>query len=251
MRNGLYFISLSRHKILVVCIYEQGGFVIEDSAGWCPARGRGARPQIVVVSWTRAARCGRVFSRFGCVLRDDRTEAARRRAKSLKAVAAPPTSSEVVGSAKRTDDGALSGDRRAGRLLYPMHEGPFDSAAATRSPRRGHEHRRATPTQRRRRGRVLHRWHSVRRDGRSTSTDRQSDADPLRAVSVVLRRRRLARRAAMAWPRPLQVALGPVAIAKSLPRPLSESHIHCAPSPQPCGGKQSARWCGAAPPRAA
>ena len=53
---------------------------------------------------------------------------------------------------------------------------------------------------------------------------RQSDADPLRAVAVVLRRRRLARRAAMAWPRPLQRALGPVAIAKSSPRSLSESH---------------------------
>ena len=46
----------------------------------------------------------------------------------------------------------------------------------------------------------------------------------LRAVDVVLRRRRHARRAAMAWPRPLQRALGPVAIAKSLPRRLSESH---------------------------
>ena len=93
--------------------YEQGGFVIEDFAGWCPARGRGARPQIVVVSWTRAARCGRVFSRFGCVLRDDRSEAPRRRTKSLKAVSAPPTSSEVVGSAKRTDDGAT--ERRSKR----------------------------------------------------------------------------------------------------------------------------------------
>ena len=118
----------------------------------------------------------------------------------------------------------LSDDRSANRLLYPMHEEPFDSAAATRSPRRGHDRRRTTPTKRRRRGRVLHRWHSVRRDGRSTSTDRQSDADPLRAVAVVLRRRRLARRAAMAWPRPLQIALDPVAIAKSLPRRLSDSH---------------------------
>ena len=94
--------------------YSKGGaFVIDDFAGRCPARGRGARPQVVVVSWTRAARCGRVFSRFGCVLRDDRSEAARRRTKSLKAVSAPPTSSEVVGSAKRTDDGAT--ERRSTR----------------------------------------------------------------------------------------------------------------------------------------
>ena len=118
----------------------------------------------------------------------------------------------------------LSDDRSASSLLYPMHEGPFDSATATFLPRRGHDRRRTTPTQRRRRGRVLRRWRSVRRDGRSTSTDRQSDADPLRAVAVALRRRRLARRAAMAWPRPLQRALGPVAIAKSLPRRLSDSH---------------------------
>ena len=53
---------------------------------------------------------------------------------------------------------------------------------------------------------------------------RQGDADPLRAVVVALRRRRLARRAAMAWPRPLQIALDPVSIAKSLPRRLSDSH---------------------------
>ena len=128
-----------------------------------------------------------------------------------------------------------------------MHEGPFDSAAATRSPRRGHEHRRATPTQRRRRGRVLHRWHSVRRDGRSTSTDRQSDADPLRAVSVVLRRRRLARRAAMAWPRPLQVALGPVAIAKSLPRSQRIAFV----ARRRRGLAAGANACGAAPRRLA
>ena len=177
----------------------------------------------MVVSWTRAARCGRVFSRFGCVLRDDRSEAVRRRAKSLKAVSAPPTSSGVVGSAKRTDDGATERQSTGQQVAVSDARRTFDSAAATRSPRRGHDRRRATPTQRRRRGRVLHRWHSVRHDSRSTSTDSSSDADPL-CVVVALRRRRLARRAAMAWPRPLQVALGPVAIAKSLPRRLSESH---------------------------
>ena len=126
-----------------------------------------------------------------------------------------------------------------------MHEGPFDSATATFSPRRGHDRRRTTPTQRRRRGRVLRRWRSVRRDGRSTSTDRQSDADPLRAVAVVLRRRRHARRAAMAWSRPLQRALGPVAIAKSLP---SSQRIAFAAR---ClrGLAAGANACGAAPRR--
>ena len=118
-----------------------------------------------------------------------------------------------------------------------------------RRPRRARQsagtHRRTTPTQRRRRGRVLHRWHSVRRDGRSTSTDRQSDADPLRAVAVVLRRRRLARRAAMAWPRPLQRALGPVAIAKSLPRRLS--NVFAARRRR--GLMAGAKACGAAPRR--
>ena len=178
----------------------------------------------MVVSWTRAARCGRVFSRFGCVLRDDRSEAARRRAKSLKAVSAPPTSSGVVGSAKRTNDGATERQSTGQQVAVSDARRTFDSATATRSPRRGHDRsRRTTPTKRRRRGRVLHRWHSVRHDSRSTSTDSSSDADPLRVV-VALRRRRLARRAAMAWPRPLQVALGPVAIAKSLPRRLSDSH---------------------------
>ena len=250
MRNGLYFISLSRHKILVVCIYEQGGFVIEDSAGRCPARGRGARPQIVVVSWTRAARCGRVFSRFGSVLRDDRTEAARRRAKSLKAVSAPPTSSEVVGSAKRTDDGALSGDRRAGRLLYPMHEGPFDSAAATRSPRRGHERRRATPTQRRRRGRVLRRWRSVRRDGHST-TDSSRRCGPRFAPSTWSYgvagtrgarrwRGRVRYRERSVPSRLLKVCRG-----------VSANRIRRTPSPRPCGGSQRLRRCAAAPRSAA
>ena len=47
-----------RHKILVVCIYAQG--VIEYSAGRCPARGRGARPQIVVVSCA----CGSLWTRI-------------------------------------------------------------------------------------------------------------------------------------------------------------------------------------------
>ena len=139
----------------------------------------------------------------------------------------------------------LSDDRRASRLLYPMHAGPFNSATATLSPRRGHDRRRTTPTQRRRRGRVLRRWRSVRRDGRSTSTDRQSDVDPLCAVVVVLRRRRLARRAAMAWPRPPQRALGPVAIAKSLP---SSQRIAFAAR---ClrGLAAGANACGAAPRR--
>ena len=128
-----------------------------------------------------------------------------------------------------------------------MHVGPFDSATATLSPRRGHDRRRATPTQRRRRGRVLRRWRSVRRDGRSTSTDRQSDADPLCAVVVVLRRRRLARRAAMAWPRPLQRALGPVAIAKSLPK--VSAIVFAARRRR--GLTAGAKACGAAPRRLA
>ena len=236
---------------MVVGIYQQGGgFVIDDSAGRCPARGRGARPRVVVVSWTRAARCGRVFSRFGCVLRDDRSEAPRRRTKSLKAVSAPPTSSGVVGSAKRTDDGATERQSTGQQVAVSDARRTFDSGTATRSPRRGHDRsRRTTPTKRRRRGRVLHRWHSVRHDSRSTSTDSSSDADPLRVV-VALRRRRLARRAAMAWPRPLQVALGPVAIAKSLPRHLS-IRIRCTPSPRPHGRSQRLRRCAVAPRRAA
>ena len=204
----------------------------------------------MVVSWTRAARCGRVFSRFGCVLRDDRSEAPRRRTKSLKAVSAPPTSSEVVGSAKRTDDGATERQSTGQQVAVSDARRTFDSATATRSPRRGHDRsRRTTPTKRRRRGRVLHRWHSVRHDSRSTSTDSSSDADPL-CVVVALRRRRLARRAAMAWPRPLQVALGPVAIAKSSPS-VSANRIRRTPSSGPCGGSQRARWCAAAPRSAA
>ena len=237
---------------MVVCIHQQGGgFVNGESAGRCPARGRGARPQIVVVSWTRAARCGRVFSRFGCVLRDDRSEAPRRRTKSLKAVSAPPTSSGVVGSAKRTDDGATERQSTGQQVAVSDARRTFDSAIAMRSPRRGHDRsRRTTPTKRRRRGRVLHRWHSVRHDSRSTSTDSSSDADPLRVVAVALRRRRLVRRAAMAWPGPRQRALGPVAIAKSLPRRLS-NRIRCTPSPRPYGRSQRLRRCAAAPRRAA
>ena len=137
---------------MVVCIYQQGGgFVNEESAGRCPARGRGARPQVVVVSWTRAARCGRVFSRFGCVLRDDRSEAARRRAKSLKAVSAPPTSSEVVGSAKRTDDGAT--ERRSTRQQVAVSDarrtlqfGDRDALAKARARPQAHNADAATPS---------------------------------------------------------------------------------------------------------
>ena len=105
----------------------------------------------MVVSWTRAARCGRVFSRFGCVLRDDRSEAARRRAKSLKAVSAPPTSSEVVGSAKRTDDGAT--ERRSKRQQFAVSDarrtlrfGDRDALAKARARAQARDADAATPS---------------------------------------------------------------------------------------------------------
>ena len=222
----------------------------EYSAGRCPARGRGARPQIVVVSWTRAARCGRVFSRFGCVLRDDRSEAPRRRTKSLKAVSAPPTSSEVVGSAKRTDDGATERQSTGQQVAVSDARRTFDSATATRSPRRGHERRRATPTQRRRRGRVLRRWRSVRRDGHST-TDSSRRCGPRFAPSTWSYgvagtrgarrwRGRVRYRERSVPSRLLKVCRG-----------VSANRIRRTPSPRPCGGSQRLRRCAAAPRSAA
>ena len=105
----------------------------------------------MVVSWTRAARCGRVFSRFGCVLRDDRSEAPWRRTKSLKAVSAPPTSSEVVGSAKRTDDGAT--ERRSKRQQFAVSDargtlrfGDRDVLAKARARPQAHNADAATPS---------------------------------------------------------------------------------------------------------
>ena len=205
----------------------------------------------MVVSWTRAARCGRVFSRFGCVLRDDRSEAPRRRTKSLKAVSAPPTSSEVVGSAKRTDDGAT--ERRSTRRQVAVSDarrtlqfGDRDALAKARARAQARDADAATPSRPSPSQVAL----SPSRWPLNVYRFVKAMWSALRAVTVVLRRRRLARRAAMAWPRPLQRALGPVAIAKSLPR-FSANRIRCTLSPRPCGGSQRLRRCAAAPRRVA
>ena len=181
----------------------------------------------MVVSWTRAARCGRVFSRFGCVLRDDRTEAARRRAKSLKAVAAPPTSSEVVGSAKRTDDGAT--ERRSKRQQVAVSDarrtlrfGGRDALARARARAQARDADAATPSRPSPSQVAL----SPSRWPLNVYRFVKAMWSALRAVTVVLRRRQLARRAVMAWPRPLQRALGPVALLKVC-REVAAIRIRC------------------------
>ena len=142
-------------------------------------------------------------------------------------MSAPPTSSEVVGSAKRTDDGAT--ERRSKRQQVAVSDarrtlrfGGRDALARARARAQARDADAATPSRPSPSQVAL----SPSRWPLNVYRFVKAMWSALRAVTVVLRRRQLARRAVMAWPRPLQRALGPVALLKVC-REVAAIRIRC------------------------